>query len=226
MIRLTKRQEPDVLRINGPAWLKAIEDKIAAGETPTDAEKGRYRHADIKKALKEETHGKCAYCESKLLHIAFGDVEHITPKSLRLADTFRWDNLTLACDVCNTYKANVSNLIDPYTDDPNHYFRFLGPMIYANPTEARGVVTAKKLRLNRPDLVAERAKRLNAISSIIMIIETTADTDVKAALTDDLLRNETADDAEYAAFVRGFLGVVAGGLAFQGKADPRAAPAI
>ena len=208
MIRLTKQEEPDILRNNGAAWLKVIEDKLAAGETPTDADKGRYRHSDIKEVLKVETHGKCAYCESRLLHIAFGDVEHIAPKSLKLADTFRWDNLTLACDVCNTYKRDVANLVDPYIDDPNHFFKFLGPMIYANPSEPKSIITTKQLRLNRPDLVASRAKRLDAISSIMLVIKTTQDPDVRAVLIDDLRNNETADDSEYAAFVRSFLSVV------------------
>jgi uncharacterized protein (TIGR02646 family) len=208
MISLTKVEEPEVLRANGPGWLKTIEDKLAAGEIPTETEKGRYRHPQIKDALKVETHGKCAYCESTLLHIAFGDVEHISPKSLKLADTFRWDNLTLACDVCNTYKKNISNLIDPYVDDPSHHFRFMGPMLYANPNEPRAVITAKQLKLNRPDLVTQRAKRLDAISSIMLIIKTTRDVGIKQVMLADLRENEAADHSEYAAFVRSFLLVV------------------
>ena len=29
----------------------------------------------------DETHGKCAYCESKIKHIDYGDIEHILPKN-------------------------------------------------------------------------------------------------------------------------------------------------
>lgn len=222
MIRLTKREEPDVLRENGAAWLRAIEDKLAAGQTPTDAEKSRYRHPDIKEALKIETHGKCAYCESRLLHIAFGDVEHISPKSLKLADTFRWNNLTLACDVCNTYKRDSVNLVDPYIDDPNSFFNFLGPMIYAKPLEAKGVITTKQLKLNRPDLVESRTKRLDAISSIIHIIKTTQDPKLRDVLIEDLRINETADGSEYAAFVRSFLNVVGNDLNYGSDAQKSA----
>jgi uncharacterized protein (TIGR02646 family) len=208
VIKLQKQPEPDILRIHGVQWLKTLEDKIAAGEKPTDSEKSRYRHPDIKSALKTETSGKCAYCESKLLHIAFGDVEHISPKSEKLAHTFQWENLTLACDVCNTYKSNAPSLVDPYVDEPSEFFRFLGPMVYAIPGQAKGVTTVIQLRLNRPELVENRSKRLEAISSIILTINQTADQSIKAVLINDLMHNETADGVEYAAFVRSFIDAV------------------
>lgn len=208
MIKLSKQPEPQVLQLNGAQWLKVLQDKISAGELPTDAEKSHYRHPEIKTALKVETHGKCAYCESRLLHIAFGDVEHIAPKSLKLADTFRWDNLTLACDVCNTYKKDASNLVDPYTNEPEKFFKFLGPMVYALPEHGRGVVTVKQLRLNRPDLLESRSKRLEAISNILLTISTISDPAVRDVLIDDLLNNEAADEAEYAAFVRSFIATI------------------
>ena len=35
----------------------------------------------VKDALREAQHGKCAFCESKISHIAHGDVEHFRPKA-------------------------------------------------------------------------------------------------------------------------------------------------
>ena len=40
-----------------------------------------YGHADIKRTLETMQHGKCAFCESKIKHIAHGDVEHFRPKA-------------------------------------------------------------------------------------------------------------------------------------------------
>lgn len=205
MIKLDKLPEPHVLQTEGPGWLKVLQDKIAAGEIPTYTERSRYRHPEIKTVLKLETHGKCAYCESYLLHIAFGDVEHISPKSLRIEDTFKWTKLTLACDVCNTYKGNNANIVDPYVEDPADYFNFLGPMIYAKPGLAKALVTKTKLRLNRAELIGERVKRLDKISSILLTLNNTQDATIRDAITEDLLVNEAADDGEYAAFVRSFL---------------------
>jgi uncharacterized protein (TIGR02646 family) len=104
MIKLLKGDKPQVLKDNAATWGKTLVDKKARGEKPTDPDKARYRHPDIKVALIAETHGKCAYCESKLLHIAYGDIEHITPKSVKIELSVEWQNLTLACDRCNTNK--------------------------------------------------------------------------------------------------------------------------
>jgi uncharacterized protein (TIGR02646 family) len=59
----------------------------------------------------------CAYCESKLRHITYGDIEHIVAKAVDQSRTYDWTNLTIACDVCNTEKSDEEGLVDPYTED-------------------------------------------------------------------------------------------------------------
>lgn len=76
-----------------------------------------YKEQDIKEALIKLFNGKCAYCESKILHIYPGDVEHFRPKSLikylpndkikELKPGYywlaaNWNNLLLACKNCNS----------------------------------------------------------------------------------------------------------------------------
>ena len=137
MIKLEKGDEPVVLAENARRWTRAVVDKMAAGETPTRTEKKRYNHPDIKRALVAETHNKCAYCESKLRHVAYGDIEHIVPKSKNPAKWFSWNNLTLACDVCNTKKGHSpvdsETFIDPYAVDPEEKFWQVGPIVYPRP---------------------------------------------------------------------------------------------
>lgn len=205
MIKLTKGPEPDILKAKGGHWLEVLENKIAAGEVPTETEKSRYRHPDIKAALKKETNGKCAYCESRLLHIAFGDVEHIVAKSQKLADIFQWDNLTLACDICNTYKKDKVGVVDPYKDDPANMFRFVGPMIFALPDNDAAIISIKQLKLNRIDLMANRSKRLDAIDNLVHTISTAKSEELRLVLLEDLVENEAANSAEYAAFVRSYI---------------------
>jgi uncharacterized protein (TIGR02646 family) len=138
MIKLQKANKPEILQTNGEIWTKALLDKAASGQVPTAAEKTRYRHPQIKEALIGETSGKCAYCESKLLHIHHGNVEHIMPKSLCLSKIVEWDNLTLACEVCNQNKSNLdpnaANLIDPYADDPEQHITFTGCLVLSKGT--------------------------------------------------------------------------------------------
>lgn len=138
MIKLSKLDEPDVLFNNSATWTQVLLNKEAAGKKPTASEKSRYRHPEIKAVLVKETGGKCAYCESKLLHIHHGDVEHIYPKSLDVRKTFEWRNLTLACEKCNQNKSNkdplLEQIIDPYEDDPEYHLVFVGALIFPRGT--------------------------------------------------------------------------------------------
>jgi uncharacterized protein (TIGR02646 family) len=73
-----------------------------------------YGHDDVKQALEAMQHGKCAFCESKLKHISYGDVEHFRPKAGWKQDegdpltrpgyywlAYTWENLLLSCQICN-----------------------------------------------------------------------------------------------------------------------------
>ena len=205
MIKLAKVPEPKVLVDNAAAWLQVVKDKLTAGEVPSETDKGRYRHADIKSALIEETHGKCAYCEGYLMDVTFGDVEHISPKSLKVSDLFRWDNLTVACDRCNTGKSNVPDLVDPYVDDPDEYFLFAGSMVVPKPNNAKAKLTYDRLGLNRTGLLESRTRRISNICRIVSLIDLSQDAFYRDVLVYDLFNNELADASEFAAAARSFI---------------------
>ena len=63
----------------------------------------RYKTKDVKKALADLYHNKCAFCET---NVERWDVEHFRPKSLYPWLAFSWDNLLLACPTCNGNKSN------------------------------------------------------------------------------------------------------------------------
>jgi 5-methylcytosine-specific restriction endonuclease McrA len=209
MIRLTKAAIPPVLQQNTVAWTQILRDHAAAGTHPTDPEKTRYRHADIKMALVAETSGKCAYCESKLRHIAYGDVEHIVPKSVDLEKTFQWTNLTLACDVCNTNKAahfgNHEDLVDPYLVEPNLHLNFIGAIVFAKPGSHPGIATESTIKLNRIDLVERRIERLYSLNRQLHLLTEVQDANTKAILRRDIEIHELTEDKEYCAMARTFV---------------------
>ncbi len=71
-----------------------------------------YAAPDVKQTLKDMQHGKCCFCESKITHIAYGDVEHFRPKKAVLQDgqlerpgyywlAYTWENLLFSCELCN-----------------------------------------------------------------------------------------------------------------------------
>lgn len=80
-----------------------------------------YSKGNVKEKLKEMCNGKCAYCESKIAPVTYGDIEHFRPKKAYNSNktdpleypgyywlAMDWNNLLLACDRCNrTYKKNL-----------------------------------------------------------------------------------------------------------------------
>jgi uncharacterized protein (TIGR02646 family) len=209
MINLVKGPKPAILEANDVAWTQVLVEKIEKGEKPTDNEKNKYRHADIKAALIKETFGKCAYCESKLLHITYGDIEHIIPKSLQINKTFDWNNLTLACDKCNTNKTNSDvnhdNFVDPYIHNPSEYFYFAGPLLLNQMGKYQARMMEIKLDLNRAELFEKRREKINYLKSLADTCFGIPDADSKKAVLEDIIKTEMADSVEFALLSRTIL---------------------
>lgn len=83
-----------------------------------------YANKEVRKQLKKMSHGKCAYCESKITSIYNGDIEHFRPKGgygennpitkpgyYWLASD--WNNLLFACPFCN--QTNTHEVMDNKT---------------------------------------------------------------------------------------------------------------
>ena len=159
----------------------------------------------MKSALVAETHGKCAYCESKLRHISYGDIEHVVPKSDTPDGWFIWSNLTLACDICNTNKSNApingDVFVDPYEVDPELHFWQIGGMVQPKPGCDAAALTERLLQLNRAELIERRTARLENLMTMIDVIERAKQADLKKILWDDFCK-ETDSDREYAALAR------------------------
>jgi hypothetical protein len=91
VIRIEKpTQPPDILRIRGASAARQHCDQFEAEPGAYTREKKPktfkfksriYSDRSVKDALREAQHDKCALCESKITHIAYGDVEHFRPKA-------------------------------------------------------------------------------------------------------------------------------------------------
>jgi uncharacterized protein (TIGR02646 family) len=138
MIKIVKPAAPAVLTDKGAA--KAGEHKAAFdaepdlfrnGDKKLEIDAAIYRHRNVKKALRKAQHDKCAFCESKITHVSYGNIEHYRPKmgfQQQREDpicppgyywlAYDWDNLLLACECCNNSgkdygKGNLFPLEDP-----------------------------------------------------------------------------------------------------------------
>jgi len=88
-----------------------------------------YGSKAVKRRLLRLQADKCCFCESKISHNAYGDVEHFRPKAAwkqsgknRLSRpgyywlAYEWRNLLLCCQLCNQrHKGNLFPLRDPGT---------------------------------------------------------------------------------------------------------------
>jgi uncharacterized protein (TIGR02646 family) len=128
-----------------------------------------------KPLLLKRFHGKCAYCESLLTTTGHADLENFRPKSRYWWLTADWNNLLIACQVCNRAKADRFPLLDeskrakqegderfeqplllnPCEDQPVEHLVFSDEGQVFSDTQ-RGQVTIDTLQLNRPPLVEER----------------------------------------------------------------------
>jgi uncharacterized protein (TIGR02646 family) len=100
-----------------------------------DFDSGIYGAKSVKSALQKAQHGKCAFCESKITHIAPGDVEHFRPKAgyRQRPDgplirpgyywlAYEWSNLFFCCPLCNRrFKRNHFPLEDDTWRATSHH---------------------------------------------------------------------------------------------------------
>lgn len=156
MIRITKpRRAPQVLTTKGSDKRDEYcreyaehRDDYDRGERTFKFKRDIYSHEDVKGALIRAQHDKCCFCESKITHISYGDVEHFRPKKgfrQKRSDklgrpgyywlAYDWSDLFLSCELCNRrHKANLFPLANPddralcHTDDiANEKALFVNP---------------------------------------------------------------------------------------------------
>jgi len=213
MIRLYKKAVPEEVATAIADRAARYAETRASGRPIPEALASAYKAPEVKRLLREETADKCAYCESKILHIDYGDVEHIKPKDVFHELRYSYDNLTLACGVCNTRKGNYYNeeqpLLNPYVDVPDEHLLAVGPMVLRVPGSDRGLVTQKRLDLNRPALVERRSERLEAIATMADQLARTKLPAIREVLL-DAIRQECDDENEYAFVARGYVSSVIG----------------
>ncbi|WP_082741801.1 MULTISPECIES: HNH endonuclease [unclassified Burkholderia] len=184
MIKLTRPECP---------YPKALEDK-------------NYKHARNKEALLAGTHSKCMYCESKILAIDFGDVEHIKPKAEEKFPEleFAWENLGIACSRCNNKKSDNYDIgtpyINPYEENPADFLVAEYNWIFARRQNERGHLTIEDIGLNRPELLEQRKTLLDRIMQVIRAADSTSNDQLRIAALASLAE-EAAASKEYSMVV-------------------------
>jgi uncharacterized protein (TIGR02646 family) len=139
MIRITKRADstpPNILLVQGRIATLEFEQRYNNGEREflsTEFKSAIYGHDTVKELLIKIQDYKCCFCESKIGHISYGDVEHFRPKAGWVQENesinkpgyywlaYEWDNLLLSCQLCNQrFKKNLFPLVDATTRVVSH----------------------------------------------------------------------------------------------------------
>ncbi|MEY0837570.1 HNH endonuclease [Providencia alcalifaciens] len=158
-----------------------------------------YKHPDNKSALQACSHEKCMYCESKVSHVYFGDVEHIRPKAKNKYPEleFEWTNHGYCCARCNNEKKDQFDdncpLIDPYSEDPSAHILAFGAFLMHKTGSERGALTISTTGLNRPDLIEQRSIRIKALENAIDACFRTSSKNVRDKLLSALILEREAD---------------------------------
>ena len=192
-------------------WLEERQQRLnallAAKEEVPESLTSSYRDSKVKQLIKSETFDKCAYCESKILHVDHGDVEHLLPKSLFPQFCLTYSNLTFVCRRCNQFKSAYHNdeapLLNPYTDNPSDDLTACGPMVVHVLNRVRGYLTIHQLRLNRLDLLERRMERIDRLIPLIEKVALETRSMVREALIQALLQ-EMEPDKEYSFTIRAY----------------------
>lgn len=231
MIPVVRSSPPAVLRRNSAKWLTKLREaqteyqvlnsapdakiaQVKQAKRWVDNAQNKYRHSEVKTALANMFHGKCAYCESKITIVTYGAIEHFFPKSVYPELTFEWRNLLLSCDFCND--ANHKGikfpldgngdplLIDP-TDgiaDPRTHLEFVWDgvagvaSVFGRDQRGRAVETIFDLNgINgRKELVNHRSSYIKRLFALLRFAQQ-GDNEAIA-----LLREACDPSAEYSAF--------------------------
>lgn len=223
MIRVNRTDPPKNLTRNVQRWtnelLEAIQQHRQGGKKPSNTLWNKYNKLYVRNALRKMFHDKCAYCESKITHIDYPHIEHYRPKNENPQYTFDWQNLLLACGMCNgsEYKGNhfpledndenKPLLLNPCIDDPAQHLYFEQARLVILAGSKRGQQTIKLLGLNRDELFDRRRELLRKIDYIRRVVEESRrnNDQTTAQQGQALLDEATSVEAEYTAMASQFM---------------------
>jgi uncharacterized protein (TIGR02646 family) len=217
MIFVERNNKPQILIDYADTWTKEYleaRNDYEGNKTPEQkklvekAEK-KYNHNQVKDSLKIMFQKKCAFCESLITHVDYGQIEHFKPKSSYPGLCFDWNNFLLCCSICNG-KSNKGDkfpladeggpFVNPTEENPDDFFGFeydsLLKKFIVFPKHERAKTMLGIININREDLLEHRTEYLSKIvDTISQIIE-------KDQEKLDLFCSYFSEKDEYYAFIK------------------------
>jgi uncharacterized protein (TIGR02646 family) len=211
-VRRDRRNHPPGFVSRARTWKQAFRNAQKLDPTMTATQFWRKMRRNLQadaQALAAVFHHKCAYCESRMLHVQHPHVEHYRPKGRVEFEKFlfAWENWLLSCGRCNDSKwahfpmcdGGVPCLIDPTVDDPEQHIAFAREHVSA--LSPRGAETVRIIGLDRGPLEDERARWLHHVDLLFLL----ALAPWKLSEARDLLVWCVQDGAPWAACTRAYV---------------------
>ncbi len=218
MIRVDRGPAPDGFDARAEDWKARFEQ--ARAEDPSITASGFWRK--VRNEIRGDAGvlfnrfcGKCAYCEAKMRHVSYPQIEHYKPKHHPEFEAlmFDWDNWLLSCGVCNTKKGHKTDFLDPNCDgkpclidpagddDPERAVYFKREFIFG--LTKRGEHTIRIVGLDLPARDDSRALWLSHINTLLLLTgHQNSEVSAQARL---YLIWAMQKDAPYTAMVRSYL---------------------
>lgn len=119
--------------------------------------------------LKEMFKGCCAYCEGEYDDTSYGEIEHFKPKSSYPELMFEYNNMNLACRICNTNKKEKfdDKLINPTVENPEEHLRYQTYLL--KPLDERGKLTIDTFDINNKERLNKRQKIYDNINNRMLL---------------------------------------------------------
>ncbi|GLR72195.1 HNH endonuclease [Agaribacter marinus] len=208
MIKIIKGNKPEILEINEQIWTEEYIKLMNGDESIPKIARFRYRHKDIKSALRDEANDKCIFCESKISHTFPGETDHIIPASKDYNRIVEWTNLGYVCKECNMNKSDYHDLniplLNPFIDSPNDSLIFFGPLVLAKGGSVRGQITVDLLDLSRPAIIERKKERIDRVKALLDRALAFPEGDAKNFLMRKV-HDEALADKEYSATIKAYL---------------------
>jgi len=185
--------KPPSLRRNDKRWKRELLAAIQNGDGKKRINQlqNKYRQEDVKEALRRMYRDLCCYCEAKISHVAFDQIEHRKPKAKarfrRL--TFDWDNLHLVCPICNQHKSDqwcdTYEILDAAKDRIEDHLTYKslesGITRWPHDNSKRGLTTICHTDLNRRKLKETRQQLFFRVLDTVQEINKERDRDPGSA---------------------------------------------
>ena len=174
MRSVDRGEMPDTLKQDSREWTKDLLDALEKGDRKAikrakKRARKRYKHQEIRETLEDMYGELCCYCETLIGVASFEHIEHRRPMSKFPQDTFSWNNLHWACQICNNSKGDKwdcdNPILDPTVDTeiiPTHIdiVHGLQTTEFHHKTDS-GKTTIEHACLNRPKLAKARHRLYN-----------------------------------------------------------------